>query len=74
MVTCVRECLDCATLCQACVTLLARDAPYGPELCGLCASACNACATECERFDDELMIECARVCRRAAELCRAMAA
>jgi hypothetical protein len=74
MVTRVRQRLDCAALCQACVTLLARDAQYAGELCGLCANACEACATECERFDDELMAECARTCRRAAELCRAMAA
>jgi hypothetical protein len=67
---CIRLCLDCAVLCQACVPLLASDSALSPALCGLCADACQQCADECDRVG---MTECAEVCRRGAELCREMA-
>jgi hypothetical protein len=70
LATCIKLCLDCAVLCQACVPLLASDSAFSPALCGICADACQQCADECDRVG---MTECAEACRRAAELCREMA-
>ncbi len=39
MAECVKRCLDCATLCAACLPLLAHDSSYYAELCRLCAEA-----------------------------------
>jgi hypothetical protein len=74
MVECTKLCLDCSALCTACIPLLARDSRYYGALCGLCADACDACAEERERFDDDIMLQCAESCRRAAEQCRRLAA
>jgi len=67
---CITLCLDNATLCQACIPLLARGSEFSTELCRTCADACDRCAQECERTG---MTECAEVCRKAAEACRQMA-
>lgn len=39
-----------------------------------CAEACGACASKFEKYDDEVMRQCAEACRRAAEQCRQLAA
>ena len=67
---CIALCLDCATLCQACIPLLARGSQFSPELCRACADACEQCAQECERTG---MTECAEACRKAAKACRQIA-
>lgn len=74
MVECVRLCLDCAALCRSRVSLMARDSRYYPHPCGLVAAVCEACATECERFDDELMRACPQARRHAAGQSQQLAA
>ncbi len=46
MAECIKLCLDGATLCTACLPLMARDSRYHVELCRLCAEACDACASK----------------------------
>ena len=65
---------DSATTCSACVSLMARESRFHPQMCGLCAEVCRACAAECERHDEEHCRACADACRRCADECGRMAA
>ena len=66
--------LDCAGACETTAAFMARGSELHQRLCAVCADACERCAAECERFpDDQMMAECARICRQTAESCRKMA-
>ena len=66
---CIRLDLDCAAICNATATLLARA--YDPDARVLrtqlqaCLAACVACAEECERHAKSM-----EHCRICAEVCR----
>ena len=66
---------DCAALCTAAVSLMARQSDHAPDLCRLCATLCTACADDCERLGatEPAMQHCAQVCRRCAQSCHHMA-
>ena len=69
----IRTLLDCVEACQASANFMLRGSPLHARVCGVCADACDACARECERFDDDPMMQrCAEECRRCAESCRQM--
>ena len=59
MERCVRLCLDSADICSACVRMMGRDSGFSAEVCGVCANVCDACADESEKYDADLMRECA---------------
>jgi hypothetical protein len=75
MVECARLCLDCADVCEACVSLLARDSSFYRQFCGVCAEICEACAAECTKHAHHVHCRiCAEICTRCAEQCRLLAA
>lgn len=69
---CIRFNLDCADVCAATTSVLARpgrqDAKALRALLEACAAACHACAEECEKHRDRM-----EHCRVCAESCRACA-
>ena len=67
--TCIKLDLDCAEICSAAASLLARDSEHGHHLLKECVEVCNKCADECEKHAAMGMEHC-RVC---AEACRACA-
>jgi len=69
MGACGRSCIDCATICEVVLTLLARDSRWAAQARQLCSEVCTSCAAECEEFDDEYCLACARACRACAESC-----
>jgi hypothetical protein len=71
---CSRFCFDCATVCRATATLVARGSPRAAAVAEACARVCEECAAECGKHDDAACRECAEVCRRGAEACRKLAA
>jgi hypothetical protein len=74
MSSCIRLCLDAATVTGACAETMARRSQFSAQLCGACADVCDACAQECDQYEDDVMRCCAEACRRCAETCRRMAA
>lgn len=62
IVNCIRKCLDCATICRATATVLARGSGIASDMCRVCLEACLRCETECERIDNELTRDCAKAC------------
>lgn len=74
MKTCHRLCLDCISLCTACVQMLASQSDYVNRVCAVCADLCKACAQECSKFDSDVCRQCAEQCQQCAESCTAMAA
>lgn len=73
---CIRSDLDCAELCRAAVTMVARGSPSAPAVCAAAAEAIRRCAEECEKHQDmhKHCRECAKACRSALEECQAVAA
>lgn len=70
----IRLLMSCAEICDTSARFMLMGSEHHALTCGVCAEICDACATDCERFDDdELMEQCADECRRCAETCRAMA-
>jgi hypothetical protein len=70
---CTRLCLDCAAICSASVTLLARGSRWADELCQLCTRVAEACAEECAKHTDmDLCLQCVTACRACVEACRVM--
>jgi hypothetical protein len=69
----LQSCQDCATLCGAAASVLARRGPFADLLCKVCMEACARCAKECEKFNDDAeMKQCALACRRCEQACRNM--
>lgn len=66
---------DCAQICQTSADFMLRASPLRGRTCAVCAEVGESCAKECEQFaDDEVMQQCAAVCRSCAASCREMAA
>src|SRR5690349_21323116 len=61
---CSRLCFDCATLCRATATLVARGSARAGIMAEVCARVCEECAVECAKHDDAACRECAEVCQR----------
>ncbi|WP_413612712.1 four-helix bundle copper-binding protein [Bdellovibrio sp. HCB-110] len=63
----------CVDACRMSAQLLIAESPFHNQACELSFELCQACAIECERYEyDEVFQQCAAVCRRCAESCRAM--
>ena len=70
----MRLLLDCADICQTSAHFMLRISDHHSRLCGVCAEVCEDCAADCERFeDDQVMQQCAEACRSCAQSCREMA-
>jgi hypothetical protein len=65
--------VDCARICSLNADFMLRNSSYYPQTCGITADISEECAVSCERFKDDFMKECAKVCRKCAESCREMA-
>jgi hypothetical protein len=69
----IRLLIDCANICQTSAGFMLRGSPLHHLTCGACAEVCTACADDCEKMnDDEMMNECIEICRRCATTCEAM--
>ena len=67
----VKIMLDCIDICQAAADFMERGSTMHKTICAACAEICDACARSCEEMaGDERMLECAKACRRCADLCR----
>ena len=75
LVGCILRNLDCAHICQATGSVLARQTASDPQLARTlleaCAQACRLCAEECERHAShhEHCRVCAEACRRCEQAC-----
>lgn len=76
LVECIVINQNCATICLATGTVLARQSKIDPDVARkqvqACLDACEACALECERHAGHMAHceVCAASCRRCAEACR----
>ena len=65
---------SCADSTQLSARMMTGNSPFHHQACELSFELCLACAAECERFqDDKMMQHCAETCRLCAESCRASA-
>jgi hypothetical protein len=71
---CIRQCLDCAAICEATARIIARQTASKPELqrrqIEACIAACEACAEACGEHA-QIHDHC-RLCRDACESCAAL--
>jgi hypothetical protein len=72
---CIRSDLDCADICAATASVVARAGASGApwlELVEVCAEACAGCARECEEHAQmhDHCRACAEACRRCEAACR----
>ncbi|MCO4754085.1 MAG: four-helix bundle copper-binding protein [Bacteriovoracaceae bacterium] len=73
--TCIRLNLDCATICEATVQILARPASintsFAKKQIEACMEVCIACAEECEKHSDihQHCKICAQTCRDCVKAC-----
>ena len=78
MVTCVRDDLDCADLCEVTAKHLARlnrsDKQLTLSILAACIEACVECAASCAPHGEhhEHCRLCAEACRRCEEACQAL--
>jgi hypothetical protein len=71
---CIRLDNDCAMICRAAATYMARGSEFARQVCSLCADICNACADECEKHKHmEHCKKCAAACRTCAGECERIA-
>lgn len=69
----LETCRDCATVCSAAASIVARKGPFAEMICTSCAEACKQCALECEKHkDDPMMKRCAEQCRACESACKEM--
>jgi hypothetical protein len=75
LVACIRRNLDCADVCAATGSMLARQTAFEPQLARtmleVCAEICRRCAEECERHatHHEHCRVCAEACHRCEQAC-----
>jgi len=71
--TTLRTCQDCATVCAAAASIVARRGPFTDSICQACADACNRCGKECDKFpNDPTMKKCGDACKACEKACREM--
>ena len=76
LVTCIRENLDCADICDATGRVLSRhpgyDANVTRAMLEACVAACMSCGDACQRHAEryEHCRICAEACYRCEEACR----
>jgi len=71
----LKTCQDCATVCSAAASIVARMGPFSDTICKSCADACKRCGDECDKLkDDPMMKKCADECRKCEKACRDMLA
>lgn len=66
---CALICLDCAAICQATISVLARGSEHHGDFCALCEHVCRACAEECEKHQHVHCRRCAAACRECERAC-----
>lgn len=71
MKACIITNLDCADICIATATFLARNSIHGKHLITECIEICRACAIECEKHRHQHCIDCAIACRECVIACEA---
>lgn len=65
---------DCAEICQTTVNFMVRESSRHPLTCAVATVISEECARVLASFpDDEMMSQCAEICRRCAKSCRSMA-
>jgi len=63
--------MDCADICDLAKRFVLRDSEYAGDILNLCSLICEDCAESCSNyFNDEHMVNCAKVCRNCAAVCR----
>ena len=60
---CEKPCLDCAAICELCVTLGESESPFFKQAVELCIDACMNCVAVCEENGCEICMKCAFQCR-----------
>lgn len=69
----LRTCQDCATICSAAASVMAKNGPFSDLICTACADACKRCGDACAKYPgDPIMKQCADECRKCEESCRKM--
>lgn len=64
---------DCSEMCMMCMNMMMSGSEFMGSTCMLCAEMCDRTAMICEQMsDDQMMMECAAVCRKCAESCKMM--
>ncbi|GAB1721919.1 MAG: four-helix bundle copper-binding protein [Nitrospira sp. CR1.1] len=73
-IRCIRLCRDCADICILAAQWMGRTSACDVRLCAFCIEMRELCAGVCEqRAPHQAMCgECAKECRRCAELCHKM--
>ena len=66
----VRVCLDCALLCEFCITDMRNGSPLLIYSSRMSACACELCALGCDQHETEPCTRCAETCRQCAHECR----
>ena len=59
---------DCAAFCDLSATLIARRSPLVPHAKSWCALACQDCGTECDKFTERELNDCAGLPRLRGHL------
>ena len=70
----LKTCQDCAAVCRAASSVVAKQGPFSDILCTACADACKRCGDACEKHggDDAVMKGCMDECRKCEKVCREM--
>lgn len=74
MAQCIRDCLDCSTICAATAQISVRRTAQNIDVMRsqlqACIQACEICAAECGKHDNPHCELCAKMCRECADDCR----
>src|SRR5438045_3970472 len=63
----------CAQICHTSATALLMDSSFYGRVCALCADICEESAADQSMDDDDEIRDCARMCRKTADTCHAVA-
>ena len=64
----------CADICRTSAHFMMWSSELHHRVCALCADICEKCAEDCERLNnDEMMQKCIDACYKCVESCRKMA-
>jgi len=69
MFGCIQACRDCSDICSMTVRLMSRNSKHANRLAALCAMISDICAKECNKYEDEECIKCAKACKKCSLEC-----
>lgn len=69
MAECALLNLDCAAICTATLSAMARHSAHHGDFAKLCAHICRECAAECSKHDHDHCKRCAAACEACATEC-----